>query len=94
MEGVVASHHEVHLRVGEVASMLNNQERRTAHGLSFTKDLIYNLRRYHDTPAYVPANEQDARGPLSVADAARELAVNGATLYRWTCTHRIAASEK
>ena len=54
-----------------------------AHGLAFTKDLVYNLRRYHDIPAYVPPNEPDDKGPLSVADAARELAVTEATLYRW-----------
>ena len=66
-----------------VASILNKQGRRTAHGLPFTRDLVYNLRRYHDIPTYVPPNEQADRGPLSVADAARELAVNEATLYRW-----------
>ena len=66
-----------------VASILNKQGRRTAHGLPFTRDLVYNLRRYHDIPTYVPPNEQGDRGPLSVADAARELAVNEATLYRW-----------
>ena len=66
-----------------VAGILNKQGRRTAHGLPFTRDLVYNLRRYHDIPAHVPPNEQGDRGPLSVADAARELAVNEATLYRW-----------
>ena len=70
-----------------VAGILNKQGRRTAHDLPFTRDLVYNLRRYHDIPARAPAraasNQQGDGAPLSVADAARELGVNGATLYRW-----------
>lgn len=74
--------HSEHAPLG--ASILNTQGRRTAHGLPFTKDLVYNLRRYHGIPAHhVLPNEQSDTVPLSVADAARELAVNEATLYRW-----------
>ena len=66
-----------------VASILNKQGRRTAHGLPFTRDLVYNLRHRHDIPAYVAPSEQGDGVALSVADAARELVVNEATLYRW-----------
>ena len=51
--------------------------------LAFTRDLVYNLRQYHDILAYVAPNEHGDGVPLSVADAARELGVNEATLYRW-----------
>ncbi len=66
-----------------VAILLNKQGRRTAHDLPFTKDLVYNLRRYHDIPAHVPPTEPGDGGALRVADAARELAVTETTLYRW-----------
>ena len=66
-----------------MASILNKQGRRTAHGLPFTRDLVYNLRHRHDIPAYVAPSEQGDGVALSVADAARELVVNEATLYRW-----------
>ena len=63
-----------------VASILNKQGRRTAHGLPFTRELVYDLRHRHDIPAYVAPDERGDGVPLSVADAARELAVNEATL--------------
>ena len=66
-----------------VAGILNKQGRRTAHSLPFTRDLVYDLRRRHDIPAYVAPDEQGDGVALSVADAARELGVNEATLYRW-----------
>ena len=66
-----------------VASILNKQGRRTAHGLPFTRDLVYDLRHRHDIPAYVAPDERGDGVALSVADAAQELGVNEATLYRW-----------
>ena len=66
-----------------VAGILNKQGRRTAHSLPFTRDLVYDLRRRHDIPAYVAPDEQGDGVALSVADVARELGVNEATLYRW-----------
>ena len=68
-----------------VARVLNQQGRRTAHGLVFTKDLIFNLRQYHGIPAFAPldGNEDDSYRALGVAEAAREFGVQEATLCRW-----------
>ena len=72
-----------HYNDATVAILLNKQGRRTAHGLRFTRDLVYGLRRNHDIPAHVPPSEHGNGVALGIADAARELAVTEATLYRW-----------
>ena len=75
----------VHYPDRTVARILNQQGRRTARDLPFTTELVGGLRRYHGIPAHVPPRDAgDAAGiPLRVGDAARELAVDEATLYRW-----------
>ena len=71
-----------------VARILNKQGRRTARGLVFTRDIIFNLRRYHGIPTFgLPDGNDDASDiPLGVAEAAQELGVQEATLYRWIHT--------
>ncbi len=66
-----------------VARALNKQGRRTAHGLRFTRDLVFELRRSRGIPAHAAREGQEDGAPLSVAEAARDLGVNEATLYRW-----------
>ena len=67
----------------ETARILNRQGRRTAHGLTFTAELVGRLRRRHDILAHVPRTDNQACELLSVVDAARELGIQDATLYRW-----------
>ena len=68
-----------------LARLLNQQGRRTARDLPFTTKLVGGLRRSHGIPAHQPTQDPGAAAciPLGVADAARELRVNEATLYRW-----------
>ena len=66
-----------------VARVLNKQGRRTARGLPFTRDLVCELRRSRGIPAHADREGQDDGAALGVADAARDLGVNEATLYRW-----------
>ncbi len=66
-----------------VARILNSQGRRTAHGLVFTRDLVFDLRRYHGIPAQPDGTGDASDMPLAVGEAARELGVQEATLYRW-----------
>ena len=55
----------------------------TAHGLVFTRDLVFDLRRYHGIPAQPDGTGDASDMPLAVGEAARELGVQEATLYRW-----------
>ena len=67
----------------DFARVLNKQGRRTARGLPFTRDLVCELRRSRGIPAHADREGQDDGAALGVADAARDLGVNEATLYRW-----------
>ena len=75
----------VHYNDRTVARILNQQGRRTARDLPFSTELVGGLRRSHGIPAHVPPRDADAAAsiPRSVGDAAKELAVDEATLYRW-----------
>ena len=68
-----------------VAGILNRQGRRTAHGLRFTARLVGKVRRSRGIAAHVPPPEGAAApgSAVSVREAARELGVDEATLYRW-----------
>ena len=71
-----------------IAQILGNQNRRTATGLPFRKAHVRELRAYHGIPRYQPPPEnvtpgcQDA-AVVSITEAARQLGVSGATIYRW-----------
>ena len=71
-----------------IAQILGQQNRRTATGLPFRKAHVRALRAYHGIPGYQPPPEnvtpgcQDA-AVVSIAEAARQLGVSSATIYRW-----------
>jgi len=71
-----------------IAQILGNQNRRTATGLPFRKAHVRELRAYHGIPGYQPPPEnvtpgcQDA-AVVSITEAARQLGVSSATIYRW-----------
>jgi DNA invertase Pin-like site-specific DNA recombinase len=71
-----------------IAQILGQQNRRTATGLPFRKAHVRELRAYHGIPGYQPPPEnvtpgcQDA-AVVSITEAARQLGVSTATIYRW-----------
>jgi len=71
-----------------IAQILGQQNRRTATGLPFRKAHVRELRAYHAIPGYQPPPDnvtpgcQDA-AVVSITDAARQLGVSSATVYRW-----------
>ena len=70
-----------------IAQILGQQNRRTATGLPFRKTHVRALRAYHGIPGYQAPPEnvtpgcQDA-AVVSIAEAARQLGVSTATIYR------------
>ena len=71
-----------------IAQILGNQNRRTATGLPFRKAHVRELRAYHGIPGYQPPPENVTTGcqdaaVVSIAEAARQLGVSTATIYRW-----------
>ena len=71
-----------------IAQILGQQNRRTATGLPFRKTHVRELRAYHGIPGYQAPPEnvtpgcQDA-AVVSITEAARQLGVSSATIYRW-----------
>ena len=68
-----------------IATVLARQHHRTATGLRFTKRRIAQLRDAHGIPAFAP-NEAAASADgelVGVRQAAAELRVTPATVYRW-----------
>jgi transposase-like protein len=66
-----------------IAHILNRQNRRTAHGLSFTAGRVQSLRHHWKIPCHRPgANPEDGE-LLTVADAAKQLRLAPSTLHRW-----------
>ena len=71
-----------------IAQILSQQNRRTATGLPFRKAHVKALRAYHAIPGYhlppenVTPGCQDA-AVVSITEAARQLGVSSATIYRW-----------
>ena len=68
----------------QVATLLNGQGRRSARGLWFSTSLVQDLRRRHGIPEFKASATDEGDGELlSVKEAARELGISDATLYRW-----------
>ena len=65
----------------QIASILNKQGRRTGTGLPFNQPRVKHVRQQHRIPA-APAATPDS-GLLTIAQAASELGVSNATVYRW-----------
>jgi DNA invertase Pin-like site-specific DNA recombinase len=71
-----------------IAQILSQQNRRTATGLPFRKAHVRELRAYHGIPGYQPPAENVTPGRndaavVSITEAARQLGVSTATIYRW-----------
>ena len=74
----------VHYDDSMIAKVLNQQQRRTATGMSFTPVNVATIRKRHGIP---PCHSGDAPDPdgevMSVQQAAAELGITASTLYRW-----------
>ena len=74
----------VHYDDSMIAKVLNQQQRRTATGMSFTPVNVASIRKRHAIPARQAASSPDPQGDLmSVHQAAAELGITASTLYRW-----------
>ena len=76
----------VHHPDATIAGILNRQGRRSARGQSFTASIVSSLRTHWQIPVHQPDDTSTAGagpGPLSVAEAARELGVAASTVHRW-----------
>jgi excisionase family DNA binding protein len=75
-----------------IASILNRNRRRTAHGQSWTARRICSLRNNHAIPVYREGERQD-RGEMSVSEAAAVLGVTPTTVLRLIRLKRLPASQ-
>jgi len=65
----------------QIAAILNKQGRRTGTGLPFNQLRVKHVRQQHGIPA-APRPDPE-RGLLTIEQAANELGVSNATIYRW-----------
>ena len=74
-----------HYNDTEIARILSRQGRKTAKGLSFTRERVNALRQSRNIPAAPPPSPDtdDSAVIVSLTEARRELDVSSATLYRW-----------
>jgi excisionase family DNA binding protein len=75
-----------------IASILNRNRRRTAHGQSWTARRICSLRNNHAIPVYREGERQD-RGEMSVSEVADVLGVTPTTVLRLIRLKRLPASQ-
>jgi DNA invertase Pin-like site-specific DNA recombinase/predicted DNA-binding transcriptional regulator AlpA len=73
----------VHYPDATIASVLNRQGRRTAHGLSFTASRVQSLRQHHNIAGHQPTNQPQDAPVLTITNAAAELGIAPSTLHRW-----------
>ncbi len=64
-----------------IASILNRNQRRTAHGQSWTARRICSLRSHHAIPVYCEG-ERQSRGEMSVSEVAVVFGVTPTTVLR------------
>jgi excisionase family DNA binding protein len=76
-----------------IAGLLNRQHRTTATGLRFTAHRVCNLRASYDIAVFTRdvAPADDDAPMVSITDAAAELGVSRASVYRWIRDGFIAA---
>ena len=68
----------------QIAGVLNDQGRRSARGLAYSKSLVQKLRYRHRISRYRASAADEEQGELlSVRVAARQLGISDSTLYRW-----------
>jgi DNA invertase Pin-like site-specific DNA recombinase len=75
-----------------IASILNRNQRRTAHGQSWTAKRICSLRNNHAIPVY-REGERQARGEMSVSEAAAALVVTPTTVLRLIRLKQLPATQ-
>jgi DNA invertase Pin-like site-specific DNA recombinase len=78
--GRLAAHYDDSM----IAKVLNQQQRRTATGMSLTPANVATIRRRNVIPAHQDGTSHDEDGEaMSVHQAAAELGITASTLYRW-----------
>jgi DNA invertase Pin-like site-specific DNA recombinase len=75
-----------------IASILNRNQRRTAHGQNWTVKRICSLRNNHAIPVY-REGERQARGEMSVSEGAAALGVTPTTVLRLIRLKQLPASQ-
>jgi len=75
-----------------IASILNRNQRRTAHGQSWTARRICSLRNHHAIPVYCEG-ERQARGAMSVSEVAAAIGVTPTTVFRLIRLKQLPASQ-
>jgi excisionase family DNA binding protein len=75
-----------------IASILNRNQRRTAHGQPWTEKRICSLRNNHAIPVY-REGERQARGEMSVSEVAAALGVTPTTVLRLIRLKRVPATQ-
>src|SRR6202165_2857263 len=75
-----------------IASILNRNQRRTAHGQNWTAKRICSLRNNHAIPVY-REGERQARGEMSVSEVASALGVTPTTVLRLIRLKQLPATQ-
>jgi excisionase family DNA binding protein len=75
-----------------IASILNKNEHRTAHGKSWTAKNVCSMRNRHAIPVYRHGERQD-RGEISVRQAADVLGVTPTTIFRLIQLKQLPATQ-
>jgi len=75
-----------------IASILNRNQRRTAHGQEWTAKRVCSLRNNHTIPVY-REGERQARGEMSVSECAAALSVTPTTVLRLIRLKQLPASQ-
>lgn len=75
-----------------IASILNRNQRRTAHGDDWTAKRVCSLRNNHAVPVY-SEGERQARGEMSVSEVAAALGVTPTTVLRLIRLRQLRATQ-
>ncbi|MHB2010071.1 MAG: recombinase family protein [Acidobacteriaceae bacterium] len=75
-----------------IASILNKNERRTAHGQNWTAMRVCSVRNHHAIPVY-REGERQTRGEMSVSEVADVLGVTPTTIFRLIQSKHLPATQ-
>ena len=75
-----------------IASILNRNQRRTAHGHNWTAKRICSLRNNHAIPVYCEG-ERQARGEMSVSESAAALGITPTSILRLIRVKQLPATQ-
>jgi DNA invertase Pin-like site-specific DNA recombinase len=75
-----------------IASILNRNQRRTAHGQSWTAKRVCSLRNHHEIPVYCEG-ERQARGEMSVSECATVLGLTPTSVLRLIRLKQLPATQ-